>query len=148
MIQWYKDDELDIQFDSIPRPIIRYILPTHTDKEKQNIKKYPFMLLESLEVTISYRGITYKFTIPKKYKWDGATIPKLFWRVIGSKTDNTFLIASCIHDVLCEQKHYIDNNRLLSSKILKALLITGGTSEFKANIMFITVDNFQKFCNW
>ena len=149
MFQWYKDDELCIYFSNIPKPITRYInTAIHSKKEQKNIKKYPFMLLQSLSVEVHYGDKTYKFTIPKNYKCDGATIPKFFWRVIGAKTDNTFLIASCVHDILCEQKHYINNDRNLSSKIFRALLITGGVSEFKSQIMYLAVDNFQRFCNW
>jgi len=35
---------------------------------------------------------------------DGASIPKLFWRIIGSPFVGQFRRASVIHDVYCESK--------------------------------------------
>ena len=53
-----------------------------------------------------------------------------------------------IHDKLCENKEFINHDRLLSSKTFRGLLIGSGISKLKANIMFFAVDNFQKFCGW
>lgn len=148
MISWYKDEELEILFDDIPRPRIRYALPSDTKAEKEDIKKYPFSMAKNLQVVITYQGKQYNFSIPKGYRWDGATIGKFFWRIIGSNTQPEFLIASCIHDVLCENHNYINSNRKLSSLIFKALLLQAGVCKFKANIMYIAVDTFQRFCGW
>ena len=91
---------------------------------------------------------SYSFTIPKGYCFDGATIPRFLWRVIGSKTDNTFLIAALIHDILCENHGYVNNDRNFSSKVFRALLISGGVGKVKAQVMYLAVDNFQRFCKW
>ena len=47
-----------------------------------------------------------------------------------------------------ENKEVIDYDRKLTSKVLKGCLRTAGVSSFKAQIMYLAVDNFQKFCNW
>lgn len=150
MIEWYKDEELCIEFDNVPHVCVRYILPSSTPLEIKSIKKYPFINKTTLKVKITdfLNDKIYEFTIPKGYTYDGATIPKFFHRIIGSKTDNTFLIGALIHDVLCENHSYIDNNRNLSSRIFRALLITGGVGKVKAQIMYLSVDNFQRFCGW
>lgn len=150
MIEWYKDDELSIFFSETPRVCIRYILPSSTSDEVKSIKKYPFMNKTNLDVALfdHEKNKVYKFTIPKGYCYDGATINRFFWRIIGSKTDNTFLIAALIHDVLCEKHHYINNDRNFSSKVFRALLIAGGVGKVKAQVMYLAVDNFQRFCNW
>ena len=41
---------------------------------------------------------------------------------MGAKTDPRFLVPSLIHDVLCENHDYIDNDRYLSSVVFERLL--------------------------
>ena len=150
MIEWYKDEELCIEFDNVPHVCIRYVLPSSTPAEIKSIKKYPFINKHQLRVKITdiLNKKVYEFSIPKSYCFDGATVPRLFWRVIGPNSDNAFLIGALIHDVLCENHHYIDNDRNLSSRVFRGLLTTGGVSKFKAQIMYLAVDNFQRFCGW
>ena len=104
MRYWYEDDDIAILFDQKPQVAVRVILPTMTIFEKESIKKYPFLNKRELKVALQdkKKQLQYTFIIPKGYTWDGASIPKLFWKFIGSKTDSTFLIPSMIHDVLCE----------------------------------------------
>ena len=149
-IKWYEDDELSIEFSDIPHVCMRYILPSSTPAEIKSIKKYPFINKRALNVRLcdNEKEEIYDFTIPKGYCYDGATINRLFWRIIGSKTDNTFLIGALIHDWCCEQKDCVNNDRNFSSRVFRALLTTGGVGEFKAQVMYLAVDNFQRFCNW
>ena len=90
----------------------------------------------------------YEFLIPKGYTWDGATIPRMFWRLIGSKSDNRFLVPSLVHDVLCENHDYIDNQRYLSTIIFERLLYVSKVNAFNRWMIKHSVDNFQKFCGW
>lgn len=147
---WYDDKSLSIIFDRVPRVSVRYALPSNTEEEIKDIKKYPFVNIKKLNVVLKdkEKNKTYKFEIPAYYKYDGATIPRIFWRVIGSNTDNSFLIAALIHDWCCSQKDCVDNDRNFSSIVFKSLLLTGGVSKLKAQIMYLAVDNFQRFCNW
>lgn len=149
-IKWYEDDELTIGFSDAPHVCVRYILPSSTPDEVKSIKKYPFICKTTLKVKLfdHEKEEIYNFTIPKGYCYDGATINRFFWRIIGSKTDNTFLIGALIHDWMCEQKDCVNNDRNFSSRVFRALLIAGGVSEFKAQIMYLAVDNFQRFCGW
>lgn len=149
-IEWVNNDELAIYFNDTPRVCIRYLLPTATEEEEKSIKKYPFICKKSLIVTLFDKTgqKKYEFTIPKGYCYDGATIPRLLWRVIGSKTDNTFLIAALVHDAICENHHYVDCDRNFSSLVFRELLIAGGVGKVKAQIMYLAVDNFQRFCKW
>lgn len=150
MIKWYEDSYIGIEFSEIPRPHIRFALPSMSDAEKGNIKKYPFVNRKDLTVILHdyFKQKTYKFDIPKGYKWDGATIPRVFWRLIGAKTDPDFLIPSMIHDVLCENHQYVDNDRYFADKVFECLLYVSGVSNFSRWLMFHSVDNFQKFCGW
>lgn len=145
---WYEDDELEISFDRSPVVKMSTILPSMTLLEKQTIMRFPFVCLHHIEVTIKYKNKIYEFPISRGYRWDGATIPRIFWRLIGAKTDPRFLIPSMIHDVLCENKHYVDYDRYLADKIFERLLFVAGVPAFTRWLMFHSVDNFQKFNHW
>lgn len=151
MIKWYEDNTMDIAFSSTPHVCVRYILPTHTTEEKLSIKKYPFICKSELkvELTDKKKGNTYKFTIPKGYCYDGASIPRVFWRVIGPNTDNAFLIAALIHDILCENHSYVNNDKSFSTNVFNALLKCGDVGAFKRFLMKNSVACFQTlFCRW
>jgi len=149
-VEWYQDNLIGIYFDKIPYVSMRYVLPSMTDREKKSISKYPFINKQELNVSLyDYtKDKKYAFTIPKNYTWDGATIPRLFWRLIGAKTDNKFLIPSLIHDVLCENHCYVNNDRYFADKVFERLLDVSEVSPFVRWLMFHSVDNFQKFCRW
>ena len=151
MIEWYKDNDLAIFFSDVPHVCIRYVLPSSTEQEVKSIKKYPFICKTKLDVKIfdHTKEKSYSFTIPKGQCYDGASIPRIFWRFIGAPTDNDFLIPALIHDVLCEHHEYIDKDRELSTRVFDALLQVSKVSKFKRFLMRNSVDFFQKyFCDW
>lgn len=150
MIEWFKNEKLGIYFSDVPRVCIRYVLPSSTESERKSIEKYPFMNKKELKVELHdyVKGKTYNFTIPKSYCYDGASIPRIFWRVIGSNTDNRFLISSLLHDSVCENHHYVDNDRKFSSEVFNALLEVSEVNPFKRFLMKNSVDLFQRFCDW
>lgn len=145
MIEWCKTDKLSVFFDSIPSVGIRYRLPSMTKEEKKSIDKYPFICRKTLDVAIfdHQKNISYKFTIPKDYCFDGATIPRMFWRLVGAPTDNKFLIAALVHDVLCENHFSIKNDRALSTNVFDALLSAGGVNPVSRFLMKNSVACFQ-----
>ncbi len=119
--------------------------------EKKSVEKYPFICKKELKVNLTdkIKNKTYEFKIPKGYCYDGASIPRFFWRIIGPNTDNRFLIPALIHDVLCEHHEYVDNDRKFSTEIFNALLECSGVYGMKRFFMKNSVDTFQKlFCKW
>lgn len=149
-IVWVDNEKLSVIFDRVPRVSVRYPLPSNTDEEVKHIKKYPFVNIKKLNVILKdkKKNKTYQFVIPEYYYYDGATIPRFFWRLIGSNTDNSFMIGALIHDVLCENHHYIDNDRYFSSQVLNDMLEISDVPEWKKFTMKHTVDFFQRFCKW
>lgn len=145
MIEWCKNDKLSVFFDDVPCVGIRYLVPSMTEAEKKSIKKYPFICRKSLDVIIfdHNKQKTYKFTIPKDYCFDGASIPRMFWRLVGAPTDNKFLIAALVHDVLCENHLCIKNDRALSTNVFDALLGVGGVNPVSRFLMKNSVACFQ-----
>jgi hypothetical protein len=121
-----------------------------TDAEIKAIKKYPFINKKTITVRLvdKVKDRTYEFDIPKNYCYDGASIPWLFRRIIGAPTDNSFLIAALVHDAMCENHHYVMNDRHFSSEVFNALLESSKVGKFKRYLMFHSVDCFQRFCHW
>jgi len=150
MIKWASNNKAGVLFNKIPAIGIRYLLPSSTSEEKKSIKKYPFINKQNLVVQlIDYKKIKqYLFEIPKGYCYDGASVPKVFWRVIGSNTDNKFLLAALVHDVLCEHHNYVDNDRKFSSEVFNVLLECAEVYPLKRYLMKNSVDFFQRFCGW
>lgn len=146
MREWYRDNELSIMFDIRPCVHIRYALPSMTTKEKESIRRYPFINCHDLKIELyDYVNVKrYNFMIPKNYCWDGASIPRVFWRLIGAKTDAAFLIPSLIHDVLCENHNYVNNDRYFADKVFERLLYVSGVSNFNRWLMFNSVEIYQK----
>ena len=151
MITWYSDEEISILFDKVPNVTMRYVTPFTTEEQKKEINKKPFINLSELKVIIKDKveQEDYEIIIEKDYTWNGANIPRIFWRLMGSMTDNRFLIPSMIHDKLCENHDLIDDNRYLSTIIFERLLCVSKVNPFSRWLMKHSVDNYQKICgNW
>src|SRR5574344_932991 len=144
MITWYQDDKLKILFDQEPDVDIKEMLPNMSEEEIGKIKKKPLVLKNKIFCRIIYKGISYGFFIKKNYDWDGATIPSFAWIIIGQGLSPEFYIPSMVHDVLCENHGYINNDRYLSTLVLDSLLSVNKVNKLKRWIMKHTVDNFQK----
>ena len=150
-ICWYQDKELEINFDDLPKLSIRYVKPDDLQNIVNEINNKPFVNLSNLNVILvdKIKEKVYEFLIKENYIWDGATIPRVFWRLIGSKTDNKFLIPSLIHDFMCENHKCIDCDRYFSTIVFERLLYVSGVSPINRWMMKHSVDNFQKiFGNW
>lgn len=149
MIVWCDKPELTITSDIEPITTVRKPLPTDSKAEKKDKKNKPFLNKKRVLFDIDYLGSQYCIVIPKGYKWNGANIPRLFWRIIGSMESVEFLNASLLHDLICENHYLVDNDRQLSSIIFREMLIASGVDKIKAQTMYKAVDIFQKlFCKW
>ena len=148
---WYEDKDIEIIFSESPCVSIRYILPSMSLEEKKSVKKYPFINKINLKIEIKdkKKNKQYLFEIPKGYCFDGASVPRFFWRIIGSNTDNKFLIAAMVHDYMCENHSCVGNDRVFSTKIFESLLKVSEVGRFKRYLMKSSVNTFQLlFCNW
>ena len=150
MFEYYSNKKVGIFFSENPHISIRYYIPSMTEEERKSIERYPFINKKNLQVRlVDYKkDKTYNFEIPKGYCYDGASIPRLFWRIIGSNTDNRFLIPALIHDILCENHSFIDNDRKFSTEVFNALLEASDVNAFKRFLMKNSVDCFQKTQKW
>ncbi|MBZ5533884.1 MAG: DUF1353 domain-containing protein [Acidobacteriia bacterium] len=79
------------------------------------------------------------WTAPANSTIDGASIPRIFWSIIGGPFEGEYRNASIVHDTEC-QSHthpWQDVHRMFYSASR-----AGGASEFKAKIMFAAVYHF------
>lgn len=150
-----KEEISEILFSPVPDVRIRVIEFGDSQPVIDSKKKYPFKLHNSITVCIVTNKRVFTFCIHNGFTWNGADIPRILWRIIGSRTDNDFLIASMVHDFMLNFRHQItaevlNNNisvseyRRLTSLIFREILKHSGTKPFKANIMSFFVDCWQK----
>lgn len=111
-----------------------------------NDKKKPYVLLNNVVYLAHTDKYTYRIAIPKGYSFDGATIPRFFYRIIGSKGEIEFLPAALIHDWLCENKSFIEKHGVqISSDIFRDILILYKVPKWKAKTMATAVRMWQTF---
>lgn len=150
MINVYEDKETAIFFTTKPITEVRCPEDARTEEERQDIIDKPFLNKRTFWALLfdKKKQKRYKLEVKQGYTWDGASIPRFAWRIIGAKTDNRFLRASLIHDKLCENKNLVDYDRYFADKIFERLLYVAGVPDYKRWLMFHSVDNFQKFKGW
>lgn len=151
MFCWYSGKKAVIYFDKLPFVAVRYYVPFMTNEERKSIEKYPFISKTELNICLKNvrKNIEYTFTVPKGYCYDGASIPRFFWRVAGSNYDNRYLVAALIHDVLCEHHEYVNNDRAFSTDVFNALLENSKVGNIKRFFMKNSVAFYQTiFCRW
>lgn len=144
MIKFCDKNDIKIFSDVKPSVCARTVLPDMTKEEKKDIEKKPFLNKRKVTYFIHYEDEIYQIFVERGYKYDGASIPFGFRWILGGKGNPEFLVPSCVHDKMCENKHLVNYDRHLSSLIFKELLLSCGCSQIKAEIMFLAVDNFQK----
>ena len=151
-----REEILNVFFSPVPDVRIRVIEFGDSQTVIESKTKYPFKLHNSITVCILTTKRSFQFCIHNGYTWNGADIPRLLWRLIGSRTDNEFLLASMVHDFMLDFKQKIitedlnnavtyEEYRRLTSLIFREIIKDTGTNTLKANIMSFFVDLFQKF---
>lgn len=108
-----------------------YLLADNQPKSKPHAVGYEILLED---FSIKWQGKT--FTVPKGFIWDGASIPRIAWRVIGHPFMQEFRAPTLLHDMLYD-------TALLSRKdadlAMKELLIANGVSKARASAMYAAV---------
>ena len=71
--------------------------------------------------------------IKKGFIYDGASIPRMFWRLIGGKFQPKFQRGATIHDKLYNKNIF---DRKKCDQIFRKILIEDGCSKALANTMY------------
>ena len=138
-------ENLKVSLIGNPDIEVRFVSPWDSEETIKEKNRMPFKTNKSAIIKVLYtdkNGRETKKIIsnPSEYVYDGATIPFK----IG-KGNMQLLIPALFHDLMCEDKSRIDFNRRLSSLIFKDLLIQCKVNRITAEIMFLAVDNYQRF---
>ena len=122
----------------------RAILPEDSDEVIKDKQTKMFEVGNDACLTVYFVDDNFiKLFAKKGYTYDGASIP---FRI--GKGNMKLLIPSLFHDILCENKHLINFNRELSSKIFYEALLMCHVNKVIAWIMYLAVDNYQKLMDW
>ena len=119
---------------------VREVLPTDNEKIVMDKNKKPFIAQKVAVIKVTYEDKVYFIANETNFKYDGASIAFK----IG-KGNMKLLIPALYHDIICEDKSLVDFDRKLSSMIFKELLIQCKVNKVTAQIMYLAVDNYQKF---
>lgn len=133
---------LSVELFGNPDIDVREVLP-NTPLEDKNKKPFKARYAACIKVEAKDKTgniITITIANESDYIYDGATIPFK----IG-KGNMKLLIPALYHDIMCENKNKILFHRNLSSLVFRELLIQCGVNKAKAQIMYLFVDNFQRF---
>ncbi|RYD80283.1 MAG: DUF1353 domain-containing protein, partial [Verrucomicrobiaceae bacterium] len=90
--------------------------------------------------TTSYidpRGVVW--TAPKDSKVDGASIPPVFYQIIGPRLQGKYRDASVYHDVACQQKSARWDD---AAEMFYNAMRCSGVKESKAKVMYLAVYKF------
>jgi hypothetical protein len=85
----------------------------------------------------------YRLTVPAGFVFDGASIPRFFWRIAGHPMLPRYIAAAVVHDYLYGLLGPYDNGYEMTRKeadlLFYDMLRTDGVSWLKANEMYYAV---------
>lgn len=132
---------LNLKLSCEPRVAVRVVLPSDDKATIKSKKQKQFINKKMCFLTVFVNDKEqYVITAHKGYCFDSASIPF----GIG-KGDTRLFVPALFHDIMCDNKDCIGRNRHLSSLIFRELLIMCDVPKWKADIMYWSVDNYQRF---
>lgn len=108
---------------STPAPILRPPIRGMAD----------WTLCECVSIAMSDAGI---LDIERGFRFDGASIPRFFWRLIGHPFEGSFIVPALCHDCLYASE-WLDRGH--ADEIFLRLLKQYGVGMFKRNSMYMAV---------
>lgn len=76
------------------------------------------------------------FVVPPGFHWDGTSIPRALWSVLGGPFNPKYEIAGLIHDYLYRLDVHDDLPRQIADEIFYDILRLEGVSWFRAQEMY------------
>jgi hypothetical protein len=113
-----------------------------------------FMLLENASTKWINNGKEYRISLRTGFTWDGATIPRFLWSILGYYPGGIMTIPSKWHDEIYRKKGWIFNfmtaqeeyiSRKHCDDLFYAHMIRSGVEEKKAKQMYLAVRFFGRF---
>jgi hypothetical protein len=95
-------------------------------------------------------GIVHSVTLPVRWSFNGATIPRVAWWLIGTPFQPRFVVAAAVHDWYCEQsvarKDY--QLRVIGDAVFFLLLERAGVPRWKRTAMYLAVRAYSRWVFW
>jgi hypothetical protein len=88
-------------------------------------------------------GATVEVSVPRYYTWDGASIPRWVWWIIGKPLDPRFALASLVHDWICEHAE-TRPQRVFADAMFLWLLRDAGVAPWRHYAMFLAVTAYRR----
>jgi hypothetical protein len=88
-------------------------------------------------------GAVVEVSIPRGYQWDGASIPRPLWWIIGRPKDPRFALASLVHDWICEEAE-TRPQRVFGDAVFLWLLRDAGVAPWRHYAMFLAVTAYRR----
>jgi hypothetical protein len=100
--------------------------------------------LVGFAVQLEVNGCGLLIAIPEGYSWDGASIPRLCWSIMGHPLEADLRLASLVHDWHCEHaKNKAD--RMVGDALFLALLRRAGLPKWRRLAMWAAVRVYAVF---
>lgn len=78
-------------------------------------------------------------TIPPGFRFDGASIPRCLWSLIGSPFEPDLMQAACVHDWYCEHTAGCYQSRVIGDAVFFYLLTRAGVPRWRRVLMYLGV---------
>lgn len=104
---------------------------------EKKVQKREFKLEKEFICSFSFKGFTYKVTIKKGFIYDGASIPKFAWSLIGSPFTGLYLEAATVHDAIYYSSW--EHGRKLADEVFLFIMLQVGVPSITAKTMFNAV---------
>ena len=96
---------------------------------------------QAFEVTapLVYENDYVIIQVNPKFDFDGASIPRALWSIVGSPMTDGYQRAGCLHDALYASEYF---DRKMCDELFLEAMISDGVSEAKAKMMYYAVRSF------
>lgn len=101
-----------------------------------------FTLLEPDGITVEAYGKTVH--VPYGFKSDGASVPRIFWRMVFPSSDTQALRAAFVHDYIY-QNHPYGWTKEQADSLFYRMLIEDGVPKWRAWMAYKGVDWFGSY---
>ena len=102
-----------------------------------------YELAETFKIDIRRFGGKKNLTIPKGFRYDGASVPRWLWSITGLSRDGIHRVAALVHDFLYENRGFQENEKheyWLSRKevddVFREMLIELGVADHRVFIAY------------
>jgi len=100
------------------------------------------VLEEDFSCTVKVKGVYYHIEIRQGFIFDGASIPRIAWRVVGHPYQMPLLVCALLHDILYASEFFTQSE---CDWIFLELMDKVGINWFKRNTIWSAVKLFGGF---